>query len=108
MANVKLIIQFPHPHDVYVFDKSYTEEHIPLLVEKLAGKTKIVETTPLPHTHHNMPTYHRTVEVYFPSMETLLACTESAEGKEVLAHAAEISTGDAPNLIIAEEESTEF
>ncbi len=37
-------------------------------------------------------------------MDALLASTQSDAGKEVLAHAAEISTGGAPNFIIAEEE----
>ena len=104
MANVKLIIQYPHPLDVYVFDHAYKEDHIPLVTKKLDGKTKIVTTTALPHAHHILPAYHRTSEIYFPSMEALQACTGSTAGKEVLAHAAEISTGGAPNFIIAEEE----
>jgi len=104
MANVKLIIQYPHPHDVYAFDHSYKEEHMPLLSEKLDGKTKVVTTTALPHAHHILPAYHRSAEIYFPTMEALLASTQSDAGKEVLAHAAEISTGGAPNFIIAEEE----
>lgn len=104
MANVKLIIQYPHPHDVYAFDKVYKEEHIPLAIEKLDGKTKIVTTTALPHAHHILPAYHRSAEIYFSSMDALLTSTQSDEGKKFLAHAAEISTGGSPNFIIAEEE----
>lgn len=104
MANVKMIIKYPHPLDVYAFDHLYKEEHIPLITEKLDGKTKIVTTTALPHTHHILPSYHRTTEIYFPSIDALLASTQSDAGKEVLAHAAEISTGGAPSFIIAEEE----
>ena len=104
MANAKLIVQFPHPHDVYAFDHVYKEQLIPLVTEKLEGKTKVVTTTALPHAHHILPAYHRSNEIYFPSMDTLLASTQSDKGKEVLAHAAEISTGGAPNFIIAEEE----
>ena len=105
MANVKLIIQYPHPHDVYAFDRAYKEEHLPLAIEKLDGKTKIVTTTALPHAHHILPAYHRSSEIYFSSMDALLSSTQSDGGKAVLAHAVEISTGGAPNFIIAEEDS---
>ena len=77
---------------------------MPLVTEKLDGKTKIVTTTALPHAHHILPAYHRTSEIYFPTMDALLASTQSDAGKEILAHTAEISTGSAPNFIIAEEE----
>jgi len=104
MANAKLIVHFPHPHDVYTFDHVYKEELIPLITEKLDGKTKVVTTTALPHAHHILPAYHRSAEIHFPSIDTLLASTQSDTGKEVLVHAAEISTGGAPSFIIAEEE----
>lgn len=99
-----MIIKYPHPLDVYAFDHLYKGEHIPLITEKLDGKTKIVSTTALPHAHHILPSYHRTTEIYFPSIDALLTSTQSDAGKEVLAHAAEISTGGAPSFIIAEEE----
>ena len=108
MSNVKLIIQYPNPHDVYVFDKAYLEELMPFASKELEGKTKIVDTAPQPHTHHALPSYHRITEIYFPSMEALLACTESEAGKKFKEQSAEISTGGAPNFIIAEEEVTEF
>ncbi|MGB1799530.1 MAG: EthD family reductase [Gammaproteobacteria bacterium] len=104
MANAKLIIHFPHPHDVYAFDHVYKEELIPLITGKLDGKTKLVTTTALPHAHHIIPAYHRSTEIYFPSEDVLLASTQSDAGKEVLACAAEISTGGAPSFVIAEEE----
>ena len=104
MASAKLIIQFPHPHDVYDFDHVYKEAFIPLVTEKLKDKTKIITTTALPNIHHILPVYHRSTKVYFPSVDALLASIQSDAGKEVLAHAAEISTGGAPNFIIAEEE----
>lgn len=107
MNSVKLVVQYPHPHDVYMFDKIYAEDHIPLEMEKLDGKIKIIETTPLPDAHHVQPTYHHIAEIYFPSMEALQACTESDRGKEVMAHAVEISTGGAPDVLIEEEEILE-
>ena len=44
MKNVKLIVIYPRPKDVAVFEKIYQDEHVPLAVAKLGGKTKIVAT----------------------------------------------------------------
>jgi hypothetical protein len=44
MAGVKLVVIYPRPTDVEHFEKIYTEEHLPMAVEKLHGKTKIVAT----------------------------------------------------------------
>ena len=45
MADVKLVI-YPRPTDFDVFEKVYQEEHVPLAVAKLSGKTKIVAVLP--------------------------------------------------------------
>jgi len=44
MANVKLVVMYPRPKDVDAFEKIYQNEHVPLAVAKLEGKTKIVAT----------------------------------------------------------------
>jgi uncharacterized protein (TIGR02118 family) len=44
MADVKLAVMYPRPKDVDVFEKIYHEEHVPIAVAKLGGKTKIVAT----------------------------------------------------------------
>ena len=44
-------------------------------------------------------------ELYFSSMDDLTKCVESQAGKEVMEHAAKISTGGPPLLLICEEES---
>jgi hypothetical protein len=44
MADVKLVVIHPGPKDLRVFEKIYQEEHVPLAVSKLGGKTKIVAT----------------------------------------------------------------
>jgi len=41
MANVKLVVMYPRPKDVDTFEKVYRDEHVPLAVAKLSGKTKI-------------------------------------------------------------------
>jgi hypothetical protein len=44
VADAKLVVIYPRPKDVDVFEKVYQTEHVPLAVAKLAGKTKIVAT----------------------------------------------------------------
>jgi hypothetical protein len=40
MADVKLVVIYPRPKDVDVFEKVYQAGHVPLSVAKLGGKTK--------------------------------------------------------------------
>jgi hypothetical protein len=38
-------VAYPPPTDIEAFEKAYSEEHVPLSIAKLDGKTKIVATT---------------------------------------------------------------
>jgi uncharacterized protein (TIGR02118 family) len=107
MADAKLMVIYPHPKDVDVFEKVYRLEHVPLAVAKLNGKTKIVATKVL-GSPQGIPPFYRIVEVHFPSMQALEACAASEGGKEVLAHAVKISSGGPPIFLVAEEETVTF
>ena len=107
MTSTKLIVAYPQPKDVEAFDAVYQNEHVSLAVANLAGKTKIVSTKILQSPQGTPPLY-RIAEVHFPSMEALQQCAESAGGKETLAHAARISSGGPPVIMIAEEDSFTF
>src|SRR5271157_1051075 len=107
MANVKFIVIYPRPKDIAAFEKVYQDEHVPMAVEKLAGKTKFVATKVL-DSPQGTPPFYRIAEVHFPSMEALLACAASEGGKETVAHAVSISTGGSPIFLIAEEETFTF
>ena len=107
MTSVKLIVAYPQPKDVEAFDTVYQNEHVPLAVAKLAGKTKMVSTKVL-QSPQGTPPFYRIAEVHFPSMEALQRCAESAGGKETLAHAFKISSGGPPVIMIAEEDSFTF
>ena len=41
MKTAKLIVMYPTPADVDTFEQRYAEEHVPMAVEKLAGKTRL-------------------------------------------------------------------
>lgn len=107
MSIAKLIVAYPRPLDVGAFEKLYLEEHVPLAVSKLAGKTKIVATKVL-GSPQNTPPFYRVAEIYFPSMKALETCAASPGAKRVLDHAVKISTGGAPVIMIAEEETATF
>lgn len=101
---MKLIVAYPPPTNVEAFDKVYLEEHVPLAIAKLVGGIKIVATKILGSPQASSP-FYRVAEVYFPSMRALETCADSPGGKEVLDHAAKISTGGPPVILIAEEET---
>ncbi|HZU30121.1 MAG TPA: EthD family reductase [Candidatus Angelobacter sp.] len=107
MAGVKLIVMYPQPKDVAAFEKLYQSEHVPMAVEKLKGKTKLVATKVTGSPQGQAP-FYRIAEVHFPSMEALQACAASEGGKQTLGHAAQISSGGPPVMMIAEEESFNF
>jgi uncharacterized protein (TIGR02118 family) len=105
--SVKLIVMYPRPTDVQAFETVYNGEHVPLAVEKLTGKTKIVATRVL-GSPSGKPAFHRIAEIHFPSMQELEACATSQGGKETLANAVTISSGGEPVFLIAEQEIFEF
>lgn len=107
MANVKFIVIYPRPKDIAAFEKLYQDEHVPMAVEKLAGKTRFVATRVL-GSPQGTPPFYRIAEVHFPSMDALEACAASEGGKETLAHAVTISTGGNPIFLVAEEETFTF
>jgi uncharacterized protein (TIGR02118 family) len=107
MADVKLVVIYPQPTNVDVFEKVYQEEHVPLAVAKLGGKTKIVATRIL-GSPQGTPRFYRVAEVYFPSLQALEACAASEGGREALAHAVKISSGGPPIFLVAEEETFTF
>ena len=107
MPPVKLLVMYPPPKDVKAYEKLYADEHVPMAVAKLAGKTKMVATK-VNASPQGAPAFHRIVEVHFPSMEALQACAASTGGKETLAHAAKISSGGPPVIMIAEEQTFTF
>lgn len=107
MADVKLVVIYPRPKDVDVFERIYQQKHVPLAVAKLGGKTKIVAAKILA-SPQGTPPFYRIAEVHFPSMQALEACAASEGGKEALAHAVKISSGGPPIFLVAEEETFTF
>jgi uncharacterized protein (TIGR02118 family) len=107
MTSAKLIVAYPPPTDVDAFEAVYQNEHVPMAIAKLAGKTRIVATKIL-QSPQGTPKFYRIAEVHFPSMQALEKCAASAGAKETLANAAKISSGGPPVIMVAEEDTFPF
>ena len=107
MAGAKFIVIYPRPTDIEAFEKVYQDEHVPMAVEKLVGKTKFVATKVV-GSPQGTPPFYRIAEIHFPSMRALEECATSEGAKETLAHAVSISTGGRPTFLVAEEETFTF
>lgn len=108
MKAVKLIVMYPTPTDTVLFEKRYNEEHVPMAVEKLAGKTRFVASLIYSTVAGQASPYHRFAEVYFPSMQALQDCLDSPGGQETAQHAVDISSGGQPLFLISEVETFDF
>ena len=104
MATVKLVVIYPRPSDEAAFEKAYKEEPLPMAEAKLKGMTRLVASKVLASPQGKVMAY-RLAEVHFSSLEDLNKCAESDDGKEVMAHAAKISTGGPPVILVCDEES---
>ena len=99
-----LYIIYPHPKNPKEFDRAYREEHLPFAGPKLEGATSVV-TQRVVGPSFSPPPYHLMSDVSFPTIEMLKACATSKGGKEALEHAASISSGGAPMLMVAVDEA---
>jgi uncharacterized protein (TIGR02118 family) len=107
MAGAKLIVIYPRPRDIESFERAYQNEHVPMAVEKLVGKTKIVASK-IVGAPDGTPLFHRVAEIHFPTMDALQACAASDGRKETIANAEAISSGGVPTFLVAEEETFVF
>ena len=106
-STVKVVVIYPRPTDEAEFERAYSDEHLPMVEDKLKGMTRLVTTKVLDSPQGKVAAY-RLAEVHFSSMEDLSKCLQSDGGKEVVDHAIKISTGGPPILLICEEQSFVF
>src|SRR5882672_11021689 len=94
-----LFIMYPPPHDANMFDRAYRENHLPYAGPRLKGATGVVSKR-VRSAPGDRAAYYAISDVSFPSLEALQACAASTDGQEALAHAATISTGGPPVVIV--------
>ena len=109
MAEAKLVVLYPSPADVDVFEKVYTEEHIPMVsAETMPGITKFIGTKIIGTADGSPPPFYRLAELHFSSLEALQRAASSEGAQKAIAHAVDISTGGVPLFLVAVEEVTDF
>ena len=64
MKSVKLIVAYPQPKDASAFEKIYQQEHVPMAIANLHGKTKMVATKILQSPQDESP-FYCVAEVHF-------------------------------------------
>ncbi len=94
-----LLVIYPHPKSSGDFDRAYREQHLPYAGPRLTGAIG-VRTRRVVGPAFAPPPYHLVSDVSFPSIEALKACAASQSGQEALAHAASISSGGAPTILV--------
>ena len=96
MAQAHLLIMYPTPKDPKAFDRVYREEHLPFAGPRLAGALGVVSK----RVKSPGSTWYAVSDVTFPSLAALQDCAESAGAKAALEHAASISSGGAPTVLV--------
>ncbi|HEX2690739.1 MAG TPA: EthD family reductase [Kofleriaceae bacterium] len=99
-----LLIIYPIPKDPTAFDRAYKEEHLPYAGPRLVGSTAVV-TKRVAGPAFAPPPYHLMSDVNFPTLDLLKACAASEGGKQALAHAASISSGGAPMIMVVTDDN---
>jgi uncharacterized protein (TIGR02118 family) len=94
-----LLVMYPTPQDPKTFERVYREEHLPYAGPRLKGAIGVVSKRVLSAPGQSAP-YYAISDVTFPSLEALQACASSDGGREALTHAASISTGGAPVVMM--------
>ena len=97
--NAHLLVMYPTPKNTKTFERAYREEHLPFAGPRLSGATGVVSKR-VASAPGEGATYYAISDVTFPSLEALQACAASQSGKEALAHAASISTGGPPVIMV--------
>jgi uncharacterized protein (TIGR02118 family) len=99
--SAQLLILYPTPKDTKTFEKRYLDEHLPYAGPRLKGATGVV-TKKFTAPPGAKPEFHWMSEVQFPSLSELQACVALEGAREALQHAASISSGGPPRVLIAE------
>ncbi|HXG87829.1 MAG TPA: EthD family reductase [Vicinamibacterales bacterium] len=109
MAGAKIIVLYPTPTDATTFERTYAQEHAPMVTaENFKGITRFVGSRVVGTPDGSPAPFARIAELHFSSMQALQAAAGSPEAQKVVAHAVSISSGGMPVILVAEEETKTF
>ena len=98
-ASAHLLVMYPDPKNPKAFDRAYRDEHLPYAGPRLEGALSVVSKR-VAGGPGDSPRYYAISDVTFPSLAKLQECAESARGREALEHAASISSGGPPTILV--------
>ena len=106
MAEVKLMVLYPHPTDAAQFDTDY-RDHLSLLHQKanIPEDARPYTITRILPTPEGKAPFYQLFTMPFPSAEALQQAMSSPEMQEVAADAVRISSGGAPVILVGSEAS---
>src|SRR5262245_45410925 len=109
MPGAKVMVLYPAPRDVGAFERAYTQDHVPMVsAQNFKGIHKFVASRVVGTPDGGAPPFYRFAELHFPSMDALQAAVASPSAQKVVAHAISISSGGAPIVLVAEEETRTY
>ncbi len=109
MPGAKVVVIYPAPRDQGTFERAYAHDHVPMVTaQNFKGIQKFVASRVVGTPDGSAPPFYRLAELHFPSMEALQAAVASPSAQKVVAHAISISSGGAPIVLVAEEETRTF
>ncbi len=98
----RLVVLYPNPTDPETFERRYREEHGPMVTEHMPGLRqfsagRVVDPPVGPGR------YSHVAELTFDSVDALHSALDSEDGKKIVAHALEISTGGPMTVLVVED-----
>jgi len=100
--SVQLLVIYPTPKDPAEFDRAYREQHLPYAKPRLIGATDVTTKRVLGSPGGNSLAYTISF-VAFPNAEAAKTCAQSKSGQEALKHAASISSGGPPQVLLIDD-----
>jgi uncharacterized protein (TIGR02118 family) len=100
---IKGTVLYGHPQDVDVFEKYYSETHMPLVL-KTQGVIRSEYTKFLPNPDSSPAVYYRMAELYFAGIQEMQQALSSPEGQAMAADLANFATGGATVIFGAVEQ----
>jgi uncharacterized protein (TIGR02118 family) len=98
-ANAHLLVMYPIPKDPKAFDRAYRDEHLPFASARLPGALSVVSKR-VAAAPGDSPRYYAISDITFPSLAKLQETAGSTRAKEALEHAASISSGGPPTILV--------
>ena len=95
---VKMVVLYGHPADAAAFEDYYATTHVPL-AEKIPDVRRFESGRVMPAQDGSAPPYHRVAELWFDSVESLQAATDTPEGQATVDDLPKFATGGVTLLV---------